>query len=102
MPERNPENAEGGSKRSDAGDVGIAEVSGHIKWFDVSKGFGFIVPDDGGADILLHVTCLRRDGHATALEGARVVCEVQQGERGLQAFRVLSMDSSTAAAATKL
>ena len=81
---------------SENGDVGLSVISGHIKWFDVAKGFGFIVPDDGGPDILLHVTCLRRDGFSTALEGARLVCEVQRGDRGLQAFRVLSMDPSTA------
>jgi CspA family cold shock protein len=70
----------------------IIEVSGHIKWFDVAKGYGFIVPDQPGLnDILLHVTSLRRDGFQTALEGARIVCEVRQGERGLQCFRVLSM-----------
>lgn len=77
-------------------DVDLSVVSGHIKWFDLSKGFGFIVPDNGGGDVMLHVTCLRRDGFPTALEGARVVCEVHKGERGLQAFRILSMDSSTA------
>jgi cold shock protein len=71
-------------------------VTGTIKWFDVAKGFGFIVPDEEDEDILLHVTCLRRDGFATAIEGARLVCEVMRGERGLQAFRVVSMDSSTA------
>jgi CspA family cold shock protein len=38
------------------------EVSGAIKWFDAGKGFGFIVPDNGMADVLLHVTCLRRYG----------------------------------------
>lgn len=74
----------------------LVEVSGAIKWFDVAKGYGFILPDSGYGDVLLHVTCLRRDGFQTALEGARVVCLVRQGERGLQAFRVLSMDSSTA------
>jgi cold shock protein len=74
----------------------IIEMSGVIKWFDVSKGFGFIVPDNGMGDVLLHVTCLRRDGFQTAYEGARVVCEVQQRSKGLQAFRVLSMDESTA------
>ncbi|KXF77624.1 cold-shock protein [Paramesorhizobium deserti] len=77
--------------------VGLVEVSGSIKWFDVAKGYGFIVPDQPGlSDILLHVTSLRRDGFQTALEGARVVCEVKQGERGLQCFRVISMDTSTA------
>jgi CspA family cold shock protein len=74
----------------------LVEVSGTIKWFDVAKGFGFIVPDDGGADVLLHVTCLRRDGFQTAYEGARVVCEAVNRAKGMQAFRVLSMDESTA------
>jgi CspA family cold shock protein len=76
--------------------TGVIELSGVIKWFDVSKGFGFIVPDSGLADVLLHVTCLRRDGYQTAYEGARVVCEVLQRPKGLQAFRILSMDESTA------
>lgn len=74
----------------------IQVIAGSIKWFDVSKGYGFIVPDDGGKDVLLHVTTLRRDGFLTALEGARVVCEVTNQSKGLQAFRVLSMDESTA------
>jgi cold shock protein len=76
--------------------VSVIELSGVIKWFDVSKGYGFIVPDNGLPDILLHVTCLRRDGYQTAYEGARVVCEVLQRPKGLQAFRILSMDESTA------
>src|SRR5438874_2933859 len=74
----------------------IIELSGVIKWFDVSKGYGFIVPDNGLPDILLHVTCLRRDGFQTAYEGARVVAEVLQRPKGLQCFRILSMDESTA------
>jgi CspA family cold shock protein len=74
----------------------VVEVTGVIKWFDVSKGYGFIVPDSGMADVLLHVTCLRRDGFQTAYEGARVVCEALPRPKGLQAFRILSMDESTA------
>src|SRR6202521_2516426 len=74
----------------------VIELTGVIKWFDVSKGYGFIVPDNSMPDILLHVTCLRRDGFHTAYEGARVICEVLQRPKGLQAFRVLSMDESTA------
>jgi CspA family cold shock protein len=74
----------------------VVEVTGVIKWFDVSKGYGFIVPDNGVADVLLHVTCLRRDGFQTAYEGARVVCEALPRPKGLQAFRILSMDESTA------
>ena len=83
--------------RTEGDAVGLFEVSGSIKWFDVAKGYGFILPDDDvTGDILLHVTCLRRDGFQTALEGARVVCLVKRGERGMQAFRVLSMDTSMA------
>lgn len=79
-------------------DGDLSEVAGTIKWFDVAKGYGFILPDDpdDGDDVLLHVTCLRRDGFQTALEGARVVCIVRRGARGRQAMRVLSMDTSQA------
>jgi len=81
---------------SDERAVELFEVAGAIKWFDVSKGYGFIVPDSGAGDVLLHVTTLRRSGFQTAHEGARVVCEAQKGLKGLQVFRVLSMDESTA------
>ncbi|OAI24443.1 cold-shock protein [Methylosinus sp. R-45379] len=84
----NVENGEAG--------LDLVEVSGTIKWFDVSKGYGFVVPDDGGADILLHVTILRRSGFQSAYEGARVVCEAQKRVKGMQVFRVVGMDESTA------
>ena len=74
----------------------VIEIAGAIKWFDVAKGYGFIVPDDGRQDVLLHVTCLRRGGFQTAYEGARVVCEVLDRPKGLQALRILSMDESSA------
>ncbi len=77
-------------------EMDAVEVAGTIKWFDVSKGFGFIVPDDGKPDVLLHVTCLRRDGYQTAYEGARIVCEALNRPGGLQAFRILSMDDTKA------
>lgn len=76
--------------------LNLLELSGHIKWFDVAKGYGFIIPDNGGPDVLLHVTVLKRDGFQTAPEGARIVCEVQQRQKGYQVFRVLTMDESTA------
>jgi CspA family cold shock protein len=74
----------------------IIEIRGRIKWFDMAKGFGFVVPENGLADVLLHVTVLRRDGFQSAPEGAQVVCQAQNRSRGLQVFRVLSMDESTA------
>jgi CspA family cold shock protein len=80
----------------DVTSANLVELTGVIKWFDVSKGFGFIVPDNGMADVLLHVTCLRRDGFQTAHEGARVVVEALERPKGLQVFRIVSMDESTA------
>ena len=74
----------------------LVEISGVIKWFDASKGYGFIIPDNGAADVLLHVTVLRRDGYQTAYEGARLVVECVQRAKGYQAFRIVSMDESTA------
>jgi CspA family cold shock protein len=74
----------------------VLEISGFIKWFDISKGYGFIVPDNGLPDVLLHVTCLRAGGYQTAIEGARVECQVLARPKGMQAFRILHMDESTA------
>ena len=76
--------------------VELVEITGVVKWFDVAKGFGFIVPDSGMQDVLLHVSCLRRDGYQTILEGTRIVALIQKRDRGYQAFRILSMDQSTA------
>jgi CspA family cold shock protein len=76
--------------------VDLVEVAGTIKWFDVAKGYGFIIPDNGMADILLHATVLRREGFQIVYEGARVVVEATQGRRGWQVFRIKSVDSSTA------
>lgn len=71
------------------------EITGFVKWFDVSKGYGFVVPEAGGQDILLHVTILKRDGFNTIAEGARIVLEVIEKSRGRQAVRVLSIDTSS-------
>jgi CspA family cold shock protein len=74
------------------------EISGLVKWFDVSKGYGFIKPSGGSqGDILLHQTCVRQSGFKAAYEGAKVVCEAVQGPKGLQAKRLLFLDNSTAA-----
>lgn len=69
----------------------LVEVAGRVKWFDAAKGYGFIVPDDGGGDVLVHVTVLRRDGFSALREGARIVAEAQQRERGLQVLKVVSV-----------
>jgi CspA family cold shock protein len=87
---------EGGIQHGGEIEPDVFEVVGSVKWFDPSKGYGFIVPDEDLPDVLLHVTCLRRAGFQTACEGARAVCQVVRSAKGLQAVRICSMDDSTA------
>jgi CspA family cold shock protein len=82
---------------SDERSIGLVEVAGRVKWFDAVKGYGFIVPDGGDADVLIHVTALRRDGFSALREGDRVVADAHQRERGLQVFRVISVSEPDAA-----
>lgn len=84
-----------------AGAVARAEQtdvhSGSVKWFDVTRGFGFIVPDDATVgDILIHFSVLNDHGRRSLPEGARVVCEAVRRERGAQATAILSIDPTTA------
>jgi len=73
------------------------EITGSVKWFDTTKGYGFIKPSgDQQGDILLHQTCVRQSGFKFATEGARVICEAVLGPKGLQARRLLALDNSTA------
>lgn len=77
-------------------------VEGQVKWFDFAKGYGFVMPFDGGPDILLHQACVRQSGVKTVREGATLVCEVVKGPRGLQASRLVSIDNSTALPSSSL
>ncbi len=88
--------AEATADQSTAAGLELIEVAGRIKWFDVAKGYGFIVPDNGMPDVLLHVTTLRKDGFQTVQEGMRIVCEAVMRAKGLQVFHIISMDESTA------
>jgi len=72
-------------------------VSGRIKWFNRSKGFGFIIPDDGGGDVFLPMTVLERSGQNSAPEGATVIVDAIQGPKGRSASALHSLDASTAA-----
>ncbi len=75
-------------------------ISGHVKWFDATRGFGFIVPDDAAlGDVLLHFSVLRDHGRRMLPEGTRVTCDMHRAARGLQAFRVIEIDLSTATVA---
>lgn len=76
--------------------VSIIRVDGLVKWFDIGRGYGFIIPDNGLPDILLHLSCLKRDGFDAPLEGSRITCEVVARQKGFQCLRVLGVDLSTA------
>jgi len=69
-----------------------APVKGRVKWFDSTRGFGFIVSDEVDGDILLHFSVLREHGRRSVPEGAIVECVPVQLERGIQAKKVLSID----------
>ncbi|MBC7141549.1 MAG: cold shock domain-containing protein [Rhodobacteraceae bacterium] len=67
------------------------EVVGRVKWFDPAKGFGFIVSDESGGDILLHANVLRNFGQSSVADHARITVLVQQTLRGAQAVEVLEI-----------
>ena len=67
-------------------------VHGRVKWFDPGKGFGFIVADEGGADILLHANVLRNYGQNSVADGAGISVKVQMTQRGVQAVEVLDIE----------
>jgi CspA family cold shock protein len=78
----------------------VVRVEGRIKWFDPSKGYGFLVPDSGAAgadikgDVLLHISVMRKFGRDTAPEGARIVCLCALRDRGYQANEVLELSAN--------
>ncbi len=71
-------------------------IEGVVKWFDPTKGYGFLIASNGGGDVLIHSSCLRDAGRSTAREGATIVCQVVRRPKGLQALRIIDIDDSTA------
>lgn len=68
-------------------------ITGQVKWFDPTKGFGFVVADEGGPDILLHANVLRNFGQSSVVDGALVEIVVQETHRGVQALEVLNIQA---------
>lgn len=78
----------------DSAEVTSFEMVGIVKWFDPVKGFGFVVPEGGGTDVLLHSSCLRQFGYQSVTEGARVTVKVIERPKGLQAVEIINLDES--------
>lgn len=72
-------------------DTATRRVTGQVKWFDPVKGFGFVVADEGGPDILLHANVLRNFGQSSVAEAATIELLLQDTARGVQATEVLSI-----------
>jgi CspA family cold shock protein len=82
--------------RHEAGEEALLQISGTVKWFDATRGFGFIVSDEAEGDILIHFSVLKEHDRRSLPEGALIECLVVEQERGLQARKVLSIDLSAA------
>ena len=63
-------------------------ATGTVKWFNESKGFGFITPSDGGKDVFVHFSAIQGDGFRTLKEGQSVTFEIEDGAKGPQATQV--------------
>jgi CspA family cold shock protein len=93
--------AEGGNHSAmesdeSSGPAEMEPISGRVKWFDATRGFGFLVSDEVDGDVLLHFSVLREHGRRSVPEGAIIECVPVRLERGLQAKKVLSIDTSAA------
>jgi CspA family cold shock protein len=69
-------------------EIGIAMATGTVKWFNDSKGFGFITPDEGGEDLFAHFSAIQSSGFKTLKENQRVTFEVTTGPKGKQASNI--------------
>jgi len=82
--------------RQEPPEEALIQLSGTVKWFDATRGFGFIVSDEADGDILIHFSVLKEHDRRSLPEGAVVDCLVVEQERGLQARKVLAIDLSSA------
>lgn len=69
-------------------------IKGHVKWFDSTKGYGFVVVEDGQGDVLLHANVLRNFGRSSVAEGAEITMDVQGTDRGRQAVEIHNIDAA--------
>jgi CspA family cold shock protein len=69
----------------------MAKIKGQVKWFNESKGFGFITPADGSKDVFVHFSAIQGNGFKTLAEGQNVEFEIQDGQKGPSAVNVTAI-----------
>ena len=82
-----------GTQDTMAADDDPRVIDGKVKWFDATRGFGFVVSSQADRDVLLHVNVLRNFGQSSVVDGSDVRLRVQMSDRGLQAVEVLAIDA---------
>ncbi len=94
--ENGAQDPDGADDASRPEDESLVKLTGTMKWFDATRGFGFLVSEQAKGDILVHFSVLKEHDRRSLPEGAVVECLVAEQERGLQARKVLSIDLSQA------
>ena len=90
------EQPDGPAENEDHDDGDGFRVTGRVKWFDATRGFGFLISDQCDGDVLVHFSALRDHGRRSLPEGALIECVVEKQDRGFQALRIISIDLSEA------
>ena len=75
-------------------------ASGRVKWFNNAKGYGFILPDDGGADLFAHYTSIEMEGYKTLKAGQVVTFDIIDGDKGSHAVKIVPQIDDTQSEAT--
>lgn len=84
-----------------APEVTHRDIRATVKWYNATKGFGFVTPDDGSPDAFLHSTVVQFTGHDALPDGATILCDLSHGPKGLQVATIHSVDTSTATSAPR-
>lgn len=69
--------------------------TGQVKWFNNAKGFGFILPDEGGGDLFAHYSAITMEGYKTLKAGQAVSFDIIEGPKGLHAANIVAVDSGS-------
>jgi CspA family cold shock protein len=91
-----PAHGGSGDARPQPDDEALVKLTGTMKWFDATRGFGFLVSEQAKGDVLVHFSVLKEHDRRSLPEGAVVECLVAEQERGLQARKILAIDLSHA------